>query len=159
MITYKKKNDEFPQIDDLDRKILRIITKNARTPFLEVARDCGVSGAAIHQRVQRLVALGVVSGSEFILDPEKLGYNSCSYMGLILEKGKHLDAVYKRLLDIPEVVECHFMTGQYSMYIKILAQNNAHLKHIIDMIGEIDEVSRTETSISLQKAFQRQIPV
>ncbi|MFV0346672.1 MAG: Lrp/AsnC ligand binding domain-containing protein [Bacteroidales bacterium] len=159
MTTYKKKNEDLPQIDELDRKILRIITKNARTPFLEVARDCGVSGAAIHQRVQRLVTLGLVSGSQFILDPEKLGYTSCSFMGLILEKGKYLDSVYKKLLEIPEIVECHFMTGQYSMHVKILAQNNNHLKEIIDIIGEIDGVSRTETSISLQKAFQRQIPV
>ncbi|MFV0507606.1 MAG: Lrp/AsnC ligand binding domain-containing protein [Bacteroidales bacterium] len=159
MTTYKKKNEEFPQIDDLDRKILHIITKNARTPFLEVARDCGVSGAAIHQRVQRLVSLGVVSGSEFLLSPERLGYSSCSFMGIILEKGKYLDEVYKKLLDIPEIVECHFMTGQYSMHVKIFARNNTHLKQIIDTIGEIEWVSRTETSISLQQAFQRQIPV
>lgn len=75
-----------PDIDALDEKILKLITKNARIPFLEVARECGVSGAAIHQRVQRLLNIGVVSGSEFIINPQKMGYNTCAYMGIYLDK-------------------------------------------------------------------------
>jgi len=103
---------EYPaDIDALDEKILKLITKNARIPFLEVARECGVSGAAIHQRVQRLFNIGVVEGSEFIVNPPKLGYNTCAYMGIYLDKAKYHTAVVEALRNIPEVVECHYTTG------------------------------------------------
>jgi len=152
--------DPLPQIDELDEKILRLITKNARIPFLEVARECGVSGAAIHQRVQRLLNLGVVSGSEFIVNPSKLGYNTCAYMGLFLDKAKYHTQVVEALKKIPEVVECHYTTGSYAIFIKIQTKTNNHLKRIIDEeLQEIDGLARTETFISLEMEFKRQVPI
>lgn len=152
--------DQVVHIDELDRKILKLITANARTPFLEVARECGVSGAAIHQRVQRLLNLGVVTGSEFIVSPQKLGYDTCAYMGIYLEKASYSKRVVKQLREIPEIIECHHTTGQYAIFIKIQTKTNKHLKKIIDTdFQEIDGIARTETFISLEQEFKRQIPI
>ena len=147
-------------IDELDQKILRLITQNARIPFLEVARECGVSGAAIHQRVQRLLNLGVVRGSEFILNPEKLGYNTCAFMGIYLEKASYHKQVVEQLLKIPEVIECHYTTGQYAIFLKIQTKTNKHLKQIIDEdFQNIEGIARTETFMSLLVEFERQAPI
>lgn len=148
------------QIDYLDRKILSIVTRNARIPFLEVARECKVSGAAIHQRIQRLTQLGVITGSEFILDPLKMGYRTCAYIGIYLERATlYYDAVHE-LEKIPEVVECHYTTGSYAIFIKVYTRDNNHLKTILgDKIQSINGVTRTETFISLDQKFKRQVPV
>lgn len=152
--------DQVVHIDELDCKILKLITANARIPFLEVARECGVSGAAIHQRVQRLSNLGVVTGSEFIVSPQKLGYNTCAYMGIYLEKARYDKKVVKQLKEIPEIIECHHTTGQYAIFIKIQTKTNKHLKKVIDTaFQDIDGISRTETFISLGEEFKRQIPI
>jgi Lrp/AsnC family transcriptional regulator for asnA, asnC and gidA len=152
--------ETVPDIDALDEKILKLITKNARIPFLEVARECGVSGAAIHQRVQRLLNIGVVTGSEFVISPQKLGYNTCAYMGIHLEKAGYHKKVVQELAKIPEIVECHYITGQYAIFIKVQTKTNKHLKKLIDEdIQAIEGISRTETFISLETEFKRQIPV
>ncbi len=152
--------EQAADIDILDEKILKLITRNARIPFLEVARECGVSGAAIHQRVQRLLNIGVVSGSEFIVNPQKLGYNTCAYMGIHLEKAKYHNQVVKALREIPEIVECHYTTGQYALFIKIQTKTNKHLKKIIDEnLQEIEGIARTETFMSLEMDFKRQVPI
>ncbi len=148
------------QIDSLDKKILSMITHNARIPFLEVARECKVSGAAIHQRIQRLMNMGVIKGSEFILNPGKIGYQTCAFIGVFLKKASLFDSVVKRLEDIPEVVECHYTTGEYAMFIKIFARSNEHLKGLIhDQLQNIPGISSTETIISLDESFKRQVPV
>ena len=147
-------------IDQIDQKILGFLVKNARMPFLEIARECGVSGAAIHQRVQRLLNIGVVSGSEFLTNPQKLGYNTCAYMGIYLEKAKYHTRVVQELTKIPEIVECHYTTGQWAIFIKVQTKTNNHLKRLIDNeIQEIEGISRTETFISLEMEFKRQVPV
>jgi Lrp/AsnC family transcriptional regulator for asnA, asnC and gidA len=152
--------EQAADIDELDEKILKLITKNARTPFLEVARECGVSGAAIHQRVQRLLNIGVVSGSEFVVNPQKLGYNTCAYMGVYLDKAKYHTQVVEALRNIPEVVECHYVTGQYAIFIKIQTKTNKHLKQLIDKeLQEVEGIARTETFISLEMDFKRQVPI
>ena len=121
----------YHQLDRLDREILRLIADNARIPFLEVARACNVSGAAIHQRIQKLTNLGILKGSEYIIDPEKVGYETCAYIGLFLKDPSNFEAVRKALEAVPEVVECHYTTGQYDMFIKIYAKNNFHLLSVI----------------------------
>jgi Lrp/AsnC family transcriptional regulator, regulator for asnA, asnC and gidA len=147
-------------IDELDQKILRLITKNARIPFLEVARECGVSGAAIHQRVQRLLNIGVIVGSEFIVSPEELGYNTCAFMGIHLEKASFHEQVVEQLLKIPEIIECHYTTGQYAIFLKIQTKSNKHLKQIIDeQFQKIEGIARTETFMSLKVEFERQVPI
>lgn len=147
------------QLDELDYKILKLIAANARIPFLEVARECNVSGAAIHQRIQKLINLGILKGSEFIIDPEKIGYETCAYIGLYLKDPEQFDSVTEALKLIPEVVECHFTTGQYDLFIKIYAKNNHHLLNIIHDKLQPLGLSRSETIISFREAIKRQMPI
>ncbi len=146
------------KVDNLDRKILNIIMNNARTPSKDVAIVCGVSRAAIHQRIQRLIEMGVIIGSGYDVDPKKLGYNTCTYVGVKLEKGSMYREVVANLEDIPEVVECHFTTGPYSMLMKVFARDNQHLMELLnDRIQHIKGVTETETLISLEQSMNRQI--
>lgn len=147
------------QLDKLDVQILRMIARDARIPFLEVARACNVSGAAIHQRIQKLGALGVVKGSQYVIDPEKVGYDTCAYMGLNLKDPAAFEQVLEALKAIPEVVECHYTTGQYDMFIKIYAYNNEHLLQIIHEKLQPLGLSRTETLISFHEALNRPMSI
>lgn len=146
-------------LDALDKKILRLIADDARMPFLEVARACNVSGAAIHQRIQKLTNLGVLKGSQFIIDPEKIGYETCAYIGLFLKDPGQFDFVLEELKKIPEVVECHYTTGGFDMFIKIYALNNHHLLNIIHDKLQPLGLSRSETIISFNAAIDRQLPI
>ena len=147
------------RIDRLDKKILKLISKDARIPFLEVARECNVSGAAIHQRIQKLRNIGVIKGSEFIIDTYKIGYQTCAYIGITLSDVKKFNDVVNHLKNIPEVVECHYTTGKYSMFIKIYAKDNKHLlRLILEKLSSIPGVGHTETfQISLDEIFHRQL--
>ncbi|MBD5270302.1 MAG: Lrp/AsnC ligand binding domain-containing protein [Muribaculaceae bacterium] len=146
------------RIDNLDKKILNIIMRNARIASKDVAQECGVSRAAIHQRIQRLVDMKVIVGSGYNVNPKKLGYNTCTYVGVRLEKGSLYRDVVKELENVHEVVECHFTTGPYSMLIKVFAQDNQHLMELLnDRIQHIPGVTETETLISLEQSMQRQI--
>ena len=138
---------------------MKLIAANARMPFLEVARACDVSGAAIHQRMQKLTNLGVLKGSEFILNPEIIGYETCAYMGLYLKHPEEFEKVYEGLIQIPEVVECHYTTGQYDMFIKVYARNNHHLLSIIHDKLQPLGLARSETIVSFHEAFRRQMPI
>ena len=144
-------------LDKLDRQILKLISQDARIPFLEVARACNVSGAAIHQRVAKLTNLGIIKGSQFIIDPEKIGYETCAYMGLYLKDPENFDHVVEELKKIPEVVECHYTTSGFDMFIKISAINNHHLLEIIHDKLQPLGLSRSETIISFNAAINRQL--
>lgn len=146
-------------LDSLDRKILRLIAADARVPFLEVARSCNVSGAAIHQRIQKLTALGVLKGSEFIINPEKIGYETCAYVGLFLKDPSSFDDVVEKLRQIPEVTECHYTTGGYDIFIKIYAKNNHDMLNIIHDKLQPLGLSRSETIVSFNAVIDRQLPM
>lgn len=147
------------KIDDLDRKILNIIMRNARIPSKDVAVECGVSRAAIHQRIQRLIELNVITGSGYTVNPKVLGYSTCTYIGVTLERGAMYRDVVPEFEKIPEIVECHFTTGPYSMLIKLYARDNEHLMDLLNTrIQMIPGVVGTETLISLDKSIDRQIP-
>ncbi|CEA16492.1 MAG TPA: winged helix-turn-helix transcriptional regulator [Fermentimonas caenicola] len=146
-------------LDELDEKILKMIVDNARIPFLEVARACNVSGAAIHQRVQKLTNLGVIKGSEYIIEAEKLGFETCAFIGIFLTSPSTFDYVVKELEKIPEVVECYYTTGQYDLLIKVYAKNNKDLLRIIHNELQPLGLSRTETLISFKDAFRKKFPI
>ncbi|MBD5267407.1 MAG: AsnC family transcriptional regulator [Bacteroides sp.] len=148
-----------PQLDTLDYKILKMLSGNGRKPFLEIARECGVSGAAIHQRIQKLMALGVLKGTECLINPAAVGYETCAYIGFFLKDPSKFDEVVEKLKAIPEVVEVHFTTGQYDMFIKLFARNNDHLLHIIHEQLQGLGLARTESLISFKEVFRRQLPV
>ena len=147
------------QLDSLDLKILQMLAANARKPYLEIARACDVSGAAIHQRIQKLTQMGAIKGSESLIDPSSVGYDTCAYIGFFLKDPSQFKHVIKELEKIPEVVECHFTTGQYDMFIKLYARNNDHLLHIIHEKLQHLGLSRTESLISFKEVFKRQIPI
>lgn len=148
------------KLDDIDLRILDIITKNARTPFKDVAVEVGISRAAIHQRVNRMIDLGVIVGSGYYIDPKKVDFRTCTYIGIFLDKGGLFTEVVERLKSIPEIVECHYTTGQYAIFIKVYAKDNEHLKTILSgQIQKIPGVSSTETFISLEESFKRTIQV
>lgn len=146
-------------LDSLDKKILKLIAEDARMPFLEVARVCNVSGAAIHQRIQKLSNQGVLKGSKFNIDPEKIGYETCAFIGINLKHPENFDEVVEKLKRIPEIVECHYTTGDYDMFMKIYALNNHHLLNIIHDNLQPLGLSRSETIISFNSAFSRQLPI
>ena len=147
------------QLDSLDYKILQMLSVNARKPYLEIARECNVSGAAIHQRIQKLINMGVLKGSESLINPSSVGYDTCAYIGFFLKDPSQFDQVIEKLKTIPEVVECHITTGQYDMFIKLYAKNNNDLMSIIH--GKLQNLglARTETLISFKEVFKRNIPV
>jgi Lrp/AsnC family transcriptional regulator for asnA, asnC and gidA len=147
------------KIDKLDKQILQLISADARIAFLEVARACGVSGAAIHQRIQKLTAMGVLKGSEFVIDPERIGYETCAYIGLNLKDPEKFDEVVEKLKGIPEVVECHYTTGNFDMFIKIYAYNNHHLLTIIHDKLQPLGLASSQTLISFHTAICRQLPI
>ena len=148
------------KIDLLDKKILNILSKNARIPFKDVAAECGVSRAAIHQRVQHLVENGVITGSGFDVSPKSLGYSTCTYVGITLERGSLYKEVVAKLAEIPEIVECHFTTGPYTMLIKLYAKDNEQLMHLLNSkMQTIEGVVSTETLISLEQSIKREIPI
>lgn len=148
------------KIDKLDRQILQIITKNARIPFRDVAERCGVSRAAVHQRVQHLIDEGVIVGSGYEINPKKLGFATSAYIGVKLEKGSMYYDVMKEIEKIPEITECHFTTGSYTLLIKLYARDNADLMNLLNnRIQAITGVAATETMISLSQDIDRGIPI
>lgn len=147
-------------MDELDRKILRIIMHNARTPFKDVAEECGVSRAAVHQRVQKMFDNGVILGSGYRVNPKMLGYNLCVLIGITLEKGSMYNAVTKELEKIPEVVETQFTLGAYSMMVKVYAHDDQDLMRILNgQIQEINGVANTETLTCLDQKIYRNVPM
>lgn len=148
------------RIDNLDRKILDIITKNARIPSKEIAQECGVSRTSVQQRIQRMAGMGIITGSAYKVNPKSLGYHTCTYIGVRLGRGTLYREVLNLINRIPEVIECHFTTGPYTMLLKLYARDNEHLMEILnDEIQTIAGVEATEALISLDNAIQREVPM
>ncbi|MFZ9002391.1 MAG: winged helix-turn-helix transcriptional regulator [Bacteroidetes bacterium] len=155
-----KSDHKGVQIDGIDKKILRYLMADARTPILEIARNIGISGAAIHQRLRKLEKSGLLAGSKFVINPKSLGYTTTAYIGIYLDKAMSNPYAVKELKKIPEVLECHYTTGNWSILIKVLCQDNEHLMHLLNKkIQQIEGVSRTETFISLDQQIDRQIQI
>ncbi len=146
-------------LDELDKQILNLIANDARVPFLEVARKCDVSGAAIHQRMQKLQSMGIIRGSQYLFNPEKVGNGTCAFVGLLLRDPSDSERVLAELRKIPEIVECHSTTGDYDLFVKIYAHDNAHLLSIIHEKLQPIGIQRSESMISLNESIHRQMPI
>ena len=145
-------------IDGIDKKILKHLMTDARTPILSISRDIGISGAAIHQRLRKLEGSGLIAGSKFIINPKVLGYKTLAFVGIFLDSASKYTAAVRRLKEIPEVIESHYTTGNYAIFIKILCKDNEHLMKLLNKeIQSIKGVARTETFISLDQQIDRQI--
>ena len=148
------------KIDKLDKQIMEIISANARIPFKDVAAVCGVSRAAIHQRVQRLIDTNVIVGSGYVINPKSLGYKTCTNGGIRLAKGYMYERVVSELDKIPEIVECHYTTGPYTMMVKLYARDNEQLMDLLNRkIQGITGVDSTETLISLDQIIKKEVPI
>ena len=145
-------------LDGIDKIIIKHLLKEARTPIQILSNACGISGAAIHQRLKKLENTGVVSGSQIILNPKILGFNTVAFIGIYLDKAIRNPEAVRQLKNIPEVIECHYTTGNWSIFVKLLCRDNEHLMQLLNKnIQTINGVSRTETFISLQEQISRQI--
>lgn len=146
------------EIDGIDKEILRALMQDARTPILQIGKKVGISGAAIHQRLRKLEQAGVISGSKFTVNNKILGYTSMAFVGIYLDKAARNAEAVRELRKIPEVLESHYTTGNWSILIKIICRDNEHLMQLLNTrIQTIEGVSRTETFISLDQQFERQI--
>ena len=155
-----KITNETVSIDGIDKEILRYLMEDARKPILEIARKIGISGADIHQRLRKLETSGLISGSKFIINPKILGYTTMAFIGIYLDKAMRNPEAVKQLREIPEVLECHYTTGNWSILVKILCKDNEHLMNLLNhKIQTIEGVSRTETFISLNQQIDRQISI
>ena len=146
------------QIDEIDRKILSFLVGNARMPYLEIARECNISGAAIHQRVKKMESSGIISGSRMVIKPAAIGLNVCAFISVNLSEDNKYPEVVAALKHVPEIVECHFVTGKAALFLKVYCFDNAHLMNIlINTIQRIPYVLSTDTMISLDEAFSREV--
>ena len=150
----------YHNIDEIDQKILSFLIKNARMPFLEIARECGVSGAAIHQRVRKLENAGVITGSRLMVKPNALGLDVCVFISISISDSNKYTDVIESLKKIPEIVECQYITGKYSLLAKMYCRDNDHLMDIlINNILKIPNIVATDTMISLGETIDRQVSV
>ena len=148
------------KIDGIDKKILRHLMEDARKPILEIARQIGISGAAIHQRLRKLENSGLLMGSKFVINPKVLGYTTMAYVGIYLDRAMSIPQAVKALDKIPEVLECHYTTGNWAVLVKVLCKDNEHLMQLLNKhIQQIEGVARTETFISLNQQIDRQISI
>ena len=146
------------QIDEIDRKILSFLVGNARMPYLEIARECNISGAAIHQRVKKMESSGIISGSRMVIKPAAIGLNVCAFISVNLSEDNKYPEVVAALKHVPEIVECHFVTGKAALFLKVYCFDNEHLMNIlINTIQRIPYVLSTDTMISLDEAFSREV--
>ena len=146
------------QIDEIDRKILSFLVGNARMPSLEIARECNISGAAIHQRGKKMESSGIISGSRMVIKPAAIGLNVCAFISVNLSEDNKYPEVVAALKHVPEIVECHFVTGKAALFLKVYCFDNEHLMNIlINTIQRIPYVLSTDTMISLDEAFSREV--
>lgn len=145
-------------IDEIDRRILSYLVNNARMPFLEIARECNISGAAVHQRVKKMESNGIILGSHMVIKPGAIGLNVCAFISVCLSEDNKYPDVVAALKHVPEIVECHFITGKAALFLKVYCFDNEHLLDIlINTIQRIPYVQSTDTMISLDQSFEREI--
>ncbi|QEC52016.1 Lrp/AsnC family transcriptional regulator for asnA, asnC and gidA [Anseongella ginsenosidimutans] len=153
-----EKTLQILQIDNIDLQILSILMNDATTPYTEIAKELVVSSGTVHVRMKKLQELGIVTGSNLLINPQKIGYDVCAFIGIYLQKGSEYHDAVKKMQDIPEVVELHYTTGVYSMFAKVVCRDTNHLRAVLnEKLQAIEGIQRTETIISLEESIKRQI--
>ncbi len=153
-----QKTSQNLEIDKLDKEILSILIRDSGTPYTEIARKLLVSGGTIHVRMKKLQEMGVVQGNYLYINPGKVGYDVCAFLGIYLNKASEYKDAVREFEKIPEIVEMHYTTGTYTMFAKILCRDTNHLREVLnERVQIIKGVQRTETFISLQESIKRQI--
>lgn len=151
---------EKSQIDYTDKRILQELMFDARIPFMDLAKKLKVSNSLVHQRVKKLKDRGIIQGSGIKIDPSKLGYLSCAYTGIVLKEAKFCEEVANALEKVPEVVECHYVSGKYALFVKLFALDNDHMRIVLyEKLHQINGVSSTDTFMSFKTYFDREIGI
>ena len=147
-------------IDNLDRDILSILIKDAKVPYTEIAKRLVVSPGTIHVRMKRMERLGIVIGATLEIDPARIGYDLTAFVGIYLINGSVYNEVIDEINQIPEIVEAHYTTGEYSIFIKIICKNTDHLREVVgEKLQSLKGITRTETIISLGTSIKKQVSV
>ena len=147
-------------IDGLDKIILRELMINSRKSINEISKKAGISGTAVHQRLKKLEESNLISSFQMVLNPKLLGFKTMAFIGIFLDQAIRNPEVVKKLREIEEVIECHYTTGNWSIFIKIICKDNQHLMKLLnEKIQTIDGISRTETLVSLDQQIKRQIKI
>jgi Lrp/AsnC family transcriptional regulator for asnA, asnC and gidA len=151
---------KYSDIDSTDLRILSLLIENAALPYTEIGKRVFVSGGTVHVRMKKMEQLGIVKGSQLLIDPSKLGWDISAFLGVYLDKSSLYEQVASELERIPEVVNIHYTTGIYSIFIKIVCRDTGHLREILhDKIQKVNGIQRTETFISLEERINRSIPL
>ncbi len=144
--------------DQLDRQILRVLTLDARTPYAEMAKKFNVSAGTIHVRVEKMRQSGLIKGTKIRIDEQKLGYDVCCFVGVILKSAKDSNAVIQKLSQFDEIIEAYYTTGNYSIFLKVMTHTIEELHQLLSAkIQSLDEIQSTETIISMQNPIKRSI--
>jgi Lrp/AsnC family transcriptional regulator for asnA, asnC and gidA len=145
-------------LDDFDIRILKTLDQDGRMAYSAIANEMGVSNTMVHQRISRLVEQGILEGTKPILNEKKLGYDWGAFTSLSLEKDHDSKRVIEELKKIPEVTECYYITGNYTLYIKIVAKNHEHMRKLLyEEIDNIPGIAKTDSIVELGCAFKRNI--
>lgn len=155
----KSTNQTTYQLDPIDKEIIYMLMDNAKTSLAHISKNVGISTTAVHQRIKKLEQAGVIENSISFLNPKKIGYRVVSYVGVFLEKPSHYQEAVKAMKDINEIVEAHYTTGNYTIFLKVLCIDNDHLMQILNKLQQLKGVTRTETFISLEQSISRQLKV
>lgn len=145
-------------IDDLDKEIIKRLQLDARRSFQEIAKELNVSGGTIHVRVNKLKKMGVYKGSRVILDYDSLGYSVIAFIGINLHNASDNKYVVTKLKSMSEVLEIHYTTGSYGIFVKVAAKNTKDLhRFLVENLQSLSEIQSTETLISLDCSVARDI--
>jgi Lrp/AsnC family transcriptional regulator for asnA, asnC and gidA len=148
------------QIDNIDMQILNLLMENAFMPYTEIGKKLYISPGTVHVRMNKMEKLGVVKNPQLQVDLAKLGMDITAFIGVYLIRSDSYDRVVKELKKIDEVLSCNYTTGNYSLFLKIVCRDTNHLREVLhDKIQKIEGISRTETLISLEESFSRQMKV
>lgn len=147
-------------LDKLDLQIISAMMGDAGISYADLGKNLSVSGGTIHVRIKKLQESGIVKGTRLNVELKELGYDITAFVGIYLEKSSLYDTVAKDLKKIPEIVRLNYTTGNYSMFIEIVCRDIAQLRHVLhDELQKIKGIERTETLISLEESFNRNVQV
>jgi Lrp/AsnC family transcriptional regulator, regulator for asnA, asnC and gidA len=147
-------------LDKLDLQIIHEMMGNAEVSYADLGKKLFVSGGTIHVRIKKLQEFGIVKGTKLSVDIKQLGYDITAFIGIYLEKSSLYDGVAKELENIPEIVRLNYITGNYGMFVEVVCKDITQLRYVLhDQLQKIKGIERTETFISLQEEFNRNVQV
>ncbi len=148
------------EIDNTDLQILNILMENAFTPYTDIGKKLFISAGTVHVRMNKMEKLGIVKNPQLQINLSKLGMDVTAFIGVYLIRSDMYDKVVTQLKKIDEVVSCNYTTGNYSLFLKIICRDTQHLREVLhDKLQKIEGISRTETLISLEESFNRQVKI